>query len=245
MRAGRAHGNVHKWAHPCSQAHRYVQAEDLVSNAIRWIYPSLQPSICGAKAYLSLIKQMPELRQKRPATLREVGNAFSLHCSGGFWRVSNPRLVSIVNCFEKVWEAKWRCAEFGFFLYQVATGATAACLICQERRQLPHTRRWSLTRPASHLQESNSTSNIRHVNTFAQQAVPHQRSGFLSAELLLRLHSRSSRFNEQKLFFFLTKMSPPFSFNAIFLNFQETNPTLCIKNSRFRQQHQVPQFLCK
>lgn len=57
----------------------------------------------------------------------------------GFWCLSNPCLVSIVNCLLKVWEAKGKCAEFVVFLYRVATGATAACLICQERQQLPLT----------------------------------------------------------------------------------------------------------
>lgn len=77
MRAGSAHGNVNERAHPCSQAHRYVRGENLVSGAITSIHPSLQTSIRGAKTYPSLIKQTPQPREKWPAT---PGEAFSFHC---------------------------------------------------------------------------------------------------------------------------------------------------------------------
>lgn len=42
---------------------------------------------------------------------------------GGARCVSNPCLVSIVNCFLNLSEEKWRCAEFVVSLYRVATGA--------------------------------------------------------------------------------------------------------------------------
>lgn len=79
-----------KWKWTCSalfsgpQISSAWEFENLVSNAVSWIHPSLQPSIRGAKAYLSLIKQMPELRRK---------NSQKTPSGGGVRCVSNPRLV--------------------------------------------------------------------------------------------------------------------------------------------------------
>lgn len=113
MRAGSADGNGNERAHPCSQAHSYVRPENLVSNAVSWIHPSLQPSIRGAKAYLSLIKQMPELQRKQPENAKSRPES-SLHPlfsewgggggveGGGFGAFLIPALFTIVNCFVNV-----------------------------------------------------------------------------------------------------------------------------------------------